>query len=288
MAIDELQRIRRRNDAYWRRREGRLRAKIHDTAVTELDAELARQYQRAGKRIRSEILALLKELENAEGEILPSDLYKGGRYFEMLNQVNNELQRLGYKQIEAVDRKLLEVYEEQSKLTASEFGLYSTVDKDAARLVINEVWCSDGKDLSDRIWKNKDMLMQRLEDGIFDFVSKGQPTADMTSEIMSMQLGYDASRANLRDFDDAMLEDFQEAYHNAQRLVRTETARVQNRATQDRYKEAGFTKWRVIAEPDCCEVCEDLSKEVFDIDQLVIPAHPNCRCAMAAITESLQ
>lgn len=288
MAIDELQRIRRRNDAYWRRREGRLRAKLHDTAVTELDAELARQYHRTGKRIRSDILALLKELQNAEGEILPSDLYKGGRYFELLNQMNEELTRLGFRQIDAIDRKLLEVYEEQSKLTASEFGLYNTVDKDAARLVINEVWCADGKDLSDRIWKNKDLLMQRLEDGIFDFVSRGQPTADMTSEIMSMQLGYDASRANLRDFDDKMLEDFREAYHNAQRLVRTETAHVQNRATQDRYKEAGFTKWRVIAEPDCCEVCADLSEQVFDIDQLVIPAHPNCRCAMAAITESLQ
>ena len=82
-------------------------------------------------------------------------------------------------------------------------------------------------------------------------------------------------------------DDFREAYNNARRLVRTETARVQNRATQDRYKEAGFTKWRVIAEPDCCDVCADLAEQVFDIDDLVIPAHPNCRCAMSAITESL-
>ena len=281
MAIDEIQRIRRRNDAYWRRREGRLRARLYDTAVTELDAELGRQYQRIGRSIRNEILALLRELQNADGEILPSDLYKGGRYFEMLNQINEELTRLGFRQIDAIDRKLLDVYVEQSKLTASEFGLYNTVDREAARFVINEVWCADGKDLSDRIWWNKDLLMQRLEDGIFDFVTRGQPTADLMGELIAQQVP-------LSEFKSILDEDFREAYHNAQRLVRTETARIQTRATQDRYKEAGFTKWRVITEPDCCEVCADLAEQVFDIDQLVIPAHPNCRCAMAAITESLR
>ena len=149
--------------------------------------------------------------------------------------------------------------------------------------VIRETWCCDGRDLSQRIWRNRDLLMQKLEDGLFEFVTRGQPTAQLVTDLITEQIGQQAA-----DLKNILDDDFREAYNNARRLVRTETARVQTRATQDRYKEAGFTKWRVIAEPDCCEVCADLAEQVFDIDELVIPAHPNCRCAMAAITESLQ
>jgi SPP1 gp7 family putative phage head morphogenesis protein len=203
-----------------------------------------------------------------------------------MNQVNEELSNLALKQNKAFENAMPKVYEEQSLIEngvlGDKFGLYSTVDKEAAKRVVDELWCSDGKGLSGRIWKNKDYLMQSLEQSLFDFVSMGQPTAQLTQDLISAQMGRPFSElSNILD------KDFREAYNNARRLVRTETARVQNRATQDRYKDAGFTKYRIVAEPDCCEVCDDLSKQVFDIDDLVIPAHPNCRCAMAAITESL-
>ena len=114
-------------------------------------------------------------------------------------------------------------------------------------------------------------------------MARGQTTAQLTTELISDQLELPIS-----ELTNTLDDDFKEAYNNARRLVRTETARVQNRATQDRYREAGFTKYQVIAEPDCCDVCADLTTQVFDIDDLVIPAHPNCRCAMAAITSSLK
>ena len=171
----------------------------------------------------------------------------------------------------------------EREVLGERFGLYATVDTNAARSVVEGVWCSDGQDLSDRIWKNKDFLMTKLEESLFDFVSRGQPTAQLVSDLIAEQIGPTAA-----ELGNVLDESFREAYNNARRLVRTETAHVQNTATQDRYRDAGFTKYRIIAEPDCCEVCADLAEQVFDIDQLVIPAHPNCRCAMAAITESLQ
>ena len=283
MTQEELRRLQRRNDRYWKRREMRQRAKLFDKSVTELDAELARQYKRVGRTIKRELLSTIEELRNKEGVIQPSDLYKSKRYYQMLNEVNAELDRLALKDMKVIENKLLDVYEKQSRLTADDFGLYYSIDKDAAMVVIRETWCCDGRDLSQRIWRNRGLLMQKLEDSLFDFVSRGQPTAQLVSDLIAEQIGPTAAElGNILD------EDFREAYNNARRLVRTETARVQTRATQDRYKEAGFTKWRVIAEPDCCEVCADLAEQVFDIDELVIPAHPNCRCAMAAITESLQ
>ena len=283
MTREELRKLQKRNDRYWKRREMRQRAKLYDKSVQELDGELFRQYRRVFKDIRREFISTVEEVKSRDGVIQPSDLYNSQRYYQMLNEVNAELDRLTMKNVTTIENGLLQVYEEQSRISANEFGLYYSIDKQAAMTVITETWCSDGLDLSQRIWRNRELLMQRLEDSLFDFVSRGQPTAQLVTDLIADQLGLPISElTNILD------DDFREAYNNARRLVRTETARVQTRATQDRYREAGFTKWRVVAEPDCCEVCADLTEQVFDIDQVVIPAHPNCRCAMVAITESLQ
>lgn len=283
MTQEELRRLQRRNNRYWQRREMRQRMRLFNKSVTELDGELEKQYKRVGRIIEREFLSTIEELRNKEGVIQPSDLYSSKRYYQMLNEVNAELDRLAMKNVKVIEDRLLDVYEKQSYMTAEDFGLYYSIDKDAAMTVIRETWCCDGRDLSQRIWRNRDLLMQKLEDGLFEFVTRGQPTAQLVTDLIKEQIGQTAT-----DLKNILDDDFREAYNNARRLVRTETARVQTRATQDRYKEAGFTKWRVIAEPDCCEVCADLAEQVFDIDELVIPAHPNCRCAMAAITESLQ
>ena len=287
MRTEEIRRLQKKNKAYWRKREMRQRAHLYDKTVTELDRELGKQYMRVSKDLKRLFLSTIEELKRQDGVITPSDLYKSDRYYKLMNQVNEELSKLALKQNKVLENRLMDVYEEQSLIESNvlgdRFGLYSTVDKTAARLVVNELWCEDGRGFSDRIWRNKDFLTQRLEESLFDFVSRGQPTAQLTSDLIADQIGPRA--ASLGSILD---EDFREAYNNARRLVRTETARVQNRATQDRYRDAGFTKYRIIAEPDCCEVCADLQEQVFDIDNLVLPAHPNCRCAMAAITESLQ
>ena len=264
----------------------RQRAKLYDKTVKELDTELGRQYLRVSKDLRRLFIEAIEEVKGKDGVIQPSDLYNSGRYYKLMNEVNDELSSLALKQTRALESGLITVYEEQNliekNVLGDRFGLYDSVNKEAARLVVNEIWCDDGRDLSNRIWKNKEWLMQRLEESLFDFVSRGQPTAQLVTDLIADQIGPKAAQLG-----DILDDNFREAYNNARRLVRTETARVQTRATQDRYKEAGFTKWRVIAEPDCCEVCADLAEQVFDIDALVIPAHPNCRCAMAAITESL-
>lgn len=281
MTTQEIRNLQRQNKRYWKRRDMRQRAKLFDKTVTELDTELGRQYMRVSRDLRRLFISAIEEVRNIDGVIEPSDLYKSGRYYQLMYEVNDELFRLASKQEKLLESRLMDVYEKQSILTAGEFGLYASVDKEAARLVVNELWCSDGAGFSGRIWRNKDLLVNRLEQSLFDYVSRGQPTAQLTSDLIADQIP-------LSEFKSVLDDDFREAYNNARRLVRTETARIQNRATQDRYKEAGFTKYRILAEPDCCEVCADLQTQVFDIDDLVLPAHPNCRCAMVAITESLK
>lgn len=285
MTREELRRLQRKNKAYWKRRELQQHQRLFDKTVSDLDKELGKQYRRTADSIKREILEVLSLVreESQNERIQPYDLYRGNRYFQMLADINQELEALGFQQIEKIEDELIDLYFKQSENTAQQFGMYSTVDKDSARKVVSELWCSDGKGLSDRIWQNKQWLVDRLETSIFDFVARGASTDGLVTEIISNQLGLPISE--LTDILDA---EFKNAWNNARRLVRTETARVQNRATQDRYKEQGFTKYRVIAEDDCCEVCADLSTQVFDIDNLVLPQHPNCRCAMAAVTDSMK
>ena len=284
--MTRIELLQRKNKKYWQRREMRQRAKLYDKTVEELDRELGKQYLRVGKDLKGLFLSTIEELRNKDGVIEPSDLYKADRYYKLMNQCNDELSKLALKQQKILENRLATVYEQQSlierEVLGDRFGLYNVVDTNAAKTVVESVWCSDGQDLSDRIWKNKDFLMTRLEEGLCDFVSRGQPTAQLVSDLIAEQIGPTAA-----EMGSVLDASFREAYNNARRLVRTETAHVQNKATQDRYREAGFTKYRIIAEPDCCDVCADLAEQVFDIDDLVIPAHPNCRCAMAAITESL-
>ena len=148
MTKEELRRLQRRNDRYWRRREMRQRANLFNKSVTELDAELERQYKRVGKIIKREFLSALEELRDKDGVIQPYELYKSKRYYQMLNEVNAELDKLAMKDVRAIEGKLLDVYEKQSRLTADDFGLYYSIDPDAAMTVITETWCCDGRDSS--------------------------------------------------------------------------------------------------------------------------------------------
>jgi SPP1 gp7 family putative phage head morphogenesis protein len=72
--------------------------------------------------------------------------------------------------------------------------------------------------------------------------------------------------------------DFNTAYHNADRLIRTEANHIYNSAAKDGYKAAGVEQVEFYPEVDCCEECESY-KGTYDINNVpLLPIHPNCRC----------
>ena len=83
------------------------------------------------------------------------------------------------------------------------------------------------------------------------------------------------------------MNDFSASYNNAHRLANTELAHCSTHATLDGYVDMGVTKYKVIAEKDCCDVCSDLANQIFDItdDSGLVPdnSHPNCRCSIVAV-----
>src|SRR5699024_7775247 len=74
--------------------------------------------------------------------------------------------------------------------------------------------------------------------------------------------------------------------YNSERLLRTETARIQTDVFVYSAKEVGIDQYEWIAEPDACDVCKGLDGKVFNLKNMVIgengvPKHPNCRCSQA-------
>lgn len=78
--------------------------------------------------------------------------------------------------------------------------------------------------------------------------------------------------------------------YNAERLMRTELARVQVDSQFKSMTKNGFTQYQFIVNSGCCDICQGVSKKndgIYNIADAMPgdnapPIHPNCRCSVAA------
>ncbi len=94
---------------------------------------------------------------------------------------------------------------------------------------------------------------------------------------------------NPRDFVDQLAGRFDVTKSDAERLLRTEYARVQVGAQLDSIKQSGATEVVFIDAEDknVCPICAGLDGRHFKISDLAVgvnqpPIHPNCRCSLGA------
>lgn len=88
------------------------------------------------------------------------------------------------------------------------------------------------------------------------------------------------------------------AKYHAERLMRTELARVQTEAQKQSIEENGFELYQFFVNGGCCSACEEVAKKktkygtgVYRIKDLqpglnAAPIHPNCRCSIAPYEDS--
>lgn len=123
-----------------------------------------------------------------------------------------------------------------------------------------------GQTFSERLWKNSEQLMQKLELGISETMLMGKnPKA--WSKIF---------RSELKD-------NIKNAKQVIDRLAVTEAGRVQIMAQEDSYRRNDFTMYEIITEPDACKICLEHNEQVYNTEDLQIGLnapvwHPNCRC----------
>ena len=138
---------------------------------------------------------------------------------------------------------------------------FSNIDDNMVTALLNERW--SGKNYSQRIWGNTDILAESLSEVIGGAMLSGQSIQKTARQIR---------------------ERFDVSKYYAERLVRTEVNHFNNEADAMAYEEMDVDKYVFLATLDTrtSTICQDLDNEVFEFKERQVgvnfpPMHPNCR-----------
>ena len=123
---------------------------------------------------------------------------------------------------------------------------------------------------SDNIWLYKTELQNDLEKMLVRSFTRGENPRVMARELKKR---------------------FDVTGYQAERLARTETARLQTAIQKDSIESNGIEQYEYIAEPTACHLCRPLDGKIYRLDKMVVgesasPIHPNCRCRIAPYVSS--
>ena len=270
---------------YWERRIQQQTDLLFDKTLLDTEKELKKKYKQALEDTLADIKDLWDKLqkESADGVIKPNDLYRYNRYYQVKNNLNERLKRLGLSEDKIYRRKFMNTYFDTQDML-SEYVAYLTKQpqmkstnsftmeqQNAAEKVLESIWCSDGKHWSDRIWSNKNKLQDRIEKGLMDCISRGVSKDELVKTLM---------------------DDFGKGFSDADRIARTELTYVQNQAAKDRYEAAGIKKYQYLAEIDSrtSNICKELNGKEFNFTVSSVgvnmpPMHTNCRSTIIPVVE---
>lgn len=205
-----------------------------------------------------------KELENA------STRFHIARLEALKINTRQSIEALYGQQMSLVTGFLGETYKSDYYHTAFElmkgfeigFDI-GTVNEDYLQKVLFKPWAPDGKNFSDRIWDNKEKLVNTLH-------------KELTQSIMT---GADPKKAI-----DNIAHDMNVSKANAGRLVMTESAYFGSLAQQDCFKELGVEEYEIVATLDdrTSEICQAMDGQHFPMKDFEAgvtapPFHVNCR-----------
>lgn len=262
-------------EEYWQERLQRQSDKIAEKTEREINEQLAKYYKQAMKGIISECEATYaKVLEaKAEGkEVTPAWLYSLDRYNQMQAALREEAQKLGDREVAIMSKKFEKEWEEVYKASAlpSDFA-FAKIPTPSAKSMIESVWCADGKNFKDRVWTNKEKLIEMLNDELVHCAVTGKKTTELRDKLMET-FGADMRKAN--------------------RLVRTEISHIQTAAQVQKWKEYGVTHYKFLGRDKHedkmrCE-CANLDGKIISFDEAVQgktmpPLHPSCRCSCVPV-----
>lgn len=206
----------------------------------------------------------VKQLENASAR------YHISRLEALKIQTQQALEVMFGNQLDSIDSAMREIYTSGYYHTAFEIqkgvGVgwdFATLDDKTISKVINKPWAADGKNFSQRIWGNRQKLVNELN-------------TELTRSII---LGQDPQKAI-----DAIARKMNTSKSNAGRLVMTEEAFFSSAAQRDCFTELDVEQFEVVATLDShtSDICQDMDGKHFPMSQWEVgttapPFHVRCR-----------
>ena len=164
------------------------------------------------------------------------------------------------------DEKLTKRTLDEFKRQAGILGKTLLDNEKAAHAVVNASF--HNATFSDRIWLYQGLLKNDLYKLLQIGIVQGKNPRVLAAELVKK---FDVSR------------------YNAERLMRTELARVQTEAQRQSFERNGYDEYEYIAcgKSDVCDICKALDGKHFKVKDMMVgenapPMHPMCHCSVAA------
>ena len=221
---------------------------------------------------KAKSVAWKKELENASARVHIQRL-------EALQlQVKNSIETLRNKENEMLEDYLIKNYEDTYYHSLYEIskGLnlktsFATLDKNKINQVIGKPWLKDGKTFSDRIWQDKEQLINTLRTKITQSFITGSTLDEAVEDISKF-----------------VSDKIKNKEYVARRLLETESAAYASKAQIEAFKSIAVEKYEIVATLDLhtSEICQEMDGKVFNISDYEVgvtasPFHCNCRSVIA-------
>lgn len=210
----------------------------------------------------------MKQLENASSRVHIS------RLESLQLQLQQHVEKLYGGQIEGIERLMKEAYQTQYYHTAFEIQsafeigfTLQALDEKLLTKVISKPWTADGQTFSQKIWRDRNLLLDTLHTELIQSLARGEAPNRMISTIARKM---NTSRSN------------------AARLVMTESAFFSASAQKDAFSELDVEKYEIIATLDSrtSSICQSMDGKVFKLADFMPgvtanPFHPRCRTTTA-------
>ena len=213
-----------------------------------------------------------KELENVSARVHIQRL-------EALQlQVKNNIETLRNNENKMLEDYLIKNYEDTYYHSLYEIskGLnlktsFATLDKNKINQVIGKPWLKDGKTFSDRIWQDKEQLINTLRTKITQSFITGSTLDEAVEDISKF-----------------VSDKIKNKEYVARRLLETESAAYASKAQIEAFKSIDVEKYEIVATLDLhtSEICQEMDGKVFNISDQEIgvtvpPFHSHCRTVIA-------
>lgn len=206
----------------------------------------------------------MKELENASSRF----------HVNRLEALKVRVQQIGevafQNQLDIVDDMANKVFKDNYYHTIFEvqkgFNVgfnVGEIDERRIKNIIYKPWTNDGENFSERIWKNKNKLINEVHKELSQTILLGEsPNRAIKNIVKKMN----TNRVN------------------ASRLVMTELAYFHTISQQEAFKELDAEEYEILAVLDSktSPICQDFDGQVFKLKDMKVgvnapPFHPNCR-----------
>lgn len=149
--------------------------------------------------------------------------------------------------------------------------------------------------LGDTVMSNYSEVIEKVVNGSFHNATFSkriwQYQEELKAELDKLLTRQMVNGHNPRRVARYLRKEFDVTKFEAERMMRTESARIQGELQKASYERFEVKEYEWVTEPTACSVCKDIARggrykvKDMEIGINMIPAHPNCRCSTVPVSD---